>query len=134
MLIVKSSRIHGTGCYAGRDFRKGEIIGEYTGERISHDEADNRYEEWEMTYLFIVDDEIIDATHDKNPVKYINHSCDPNCESEQDGKQILIRAIKRIREGDELTYDYCLDAEDDDPCVCRCGAKGCRGTMKAEDA
>ncbi len=128
------SVIQGTGCYAGRDIRKGELIGEYTGERISEDEADKRYEEIEHTYLFQLDDgQVIDAMHDPNPVKYINHSCDPNCEAfEEDGK-ILIYAMRDITEGEELHYDYSLVADDDDTGLdCSCGAKHCRGTMLGE--
>lgn len=135
-LLVKNSKIHGTGCYAGKDFRKGEIVGEYTGEWITNEEADDRYEDVEETYLFVIDDDTcIDAMNDPNPVKYINHCCEPNCESDQKGNRIFIIAIKDIKKGDELTYDYNLetDPEDDDPLTCNCKAGTCRGTMKAEE-
>lgn len=126
------SGIAGTGCFAAARLRKGRVVGEYTGERLSHDEADRRYADAAETYLFTVDDlEVIDATPDPNPVKYINHSCDPNCESEQDGRRIFIRALRDIEPGEELTYDYCLEVDEaeEDPCTCRCGAPACRGTM-----
>lgn len=135
-LLAKNSKIHGMGCYAGRDFKKGEIVGEYTGEWITNDEADDRYEDVEETYLFEIDDETcIDAMNDPNPVKYINHSCDPNCESDQKGQRIFIIALRSIKEGEELCYDYNLqvDPEDEDPCACNCGSPQCRGDMKDPD-
>ncbi len=135
-LIAKESRIDGTGCYAGKDFKKDDVIGEYTGEHINEEEADERYEDEEKTYLFdIGDGDYIDAMHEDNPIKYINHSCDPNCESEQDGKRILIRALRDITAGEELTYDYHLivDEDDEDDHTCRCGSPHCRGTQRAED-
>ncbi len=132
-LLVKKSAIQGFGCFARRPFRKGEVIGEYTGERLPEEEADDRYGEEGHTYLFITDDgTCIDATHEPNPVKYINHCCDPNCESiERDGR-VFIRALRDIKAGEELHYDYNLqvDEDDDDPCTCFCGSPKCRGTMK----
>lgn len=135
-LIAGPSEIAGTGCFATQRIKKGELIGEYTGERIGDEEADSRYEDEEMTYLFYVEEgEYIDAASDPNPIKYINHSCSPNCESEQDGKRIFVRALRSIAPGEELTYDYCLlvDKEDDEPYTCRCNTPNCRGTMRAPE-
>ncbi len=128
-LLLGESRISGTGCYAGRAFAKGEIVAEYTGERLTEAEADARYPVQVATYLFVTDDRtVIDATDDPNPAKYINHSCDPNCETiERDGR-IFIRALREIAEGEELSYDYNLESEDEEPCSC--GSLNCRGTMK----
>ena len=133
-LVAGPSNIIGTGCFAAVDFKKGDIVGEYTGERIGDEEADKRYDGQEMTYLFYVDDDkYIDAQNDPNPVKYINHSCSPNCESEQDEDRIFIRAVRDIAAGEELTYDYCLlvDEDDDDEYMCKCDTKNCRKTMRA---
>ena len=133
-LVAGPSTIVGTGCFAVVGFKKGDIVGEYTGERIGDEEADSRYEGQEMTYLFYVNDgEYIDALHDSNPVKYINHSCDPNCESEQDDDRIFIRALRDITAGEELTYDYryIVDENDEDEYTCVCGTKNCRKTMRA---
>jgi hypothetical protein len=59
---------------------------------------------------------------------FVNHSCDPNCETDEEGDRVFIASIADIRAGDELTYDYCLyDGDDDAPCFC--GSKGCRGSM-----
>ena len=64
---------------------------------------------------------------------FINHSCDPNCESDEIRGRVIIRAIRKIAPGEELAYDYCLyDGDPDDPALCHCGAKNCRGSMYSE--
>ena len=116
-LLVKQSTIAaaGLGVFAAKQFRKGEIIGEYTGEVVLEDEAFEKHAESEMDYLFdLGNGYVIDPANDPNPIKYINHSCNPNCESDQDGKRIFIRVIKTIKSGEELFYDYCLEPGDDD--------------------
>ncbi len=133
-LIVKKSRVHGTGCFAGCAFKKGELIGEYTGERMTEEEADAKYADDEMTYLFLLDDgTVIDATNDPNPVKYINHSCAPNCEAREEDGTIRIYALRDIKKGEELFYDYNLVADEEDVGLdCHCGAPNCRGTMRGD--
>ncbi|HEU5209466.1 MAG TPA: SET domain-containing protein-lysine N-methyltransferase [Longimicrobiales bacterium] len=139
---VRRSPIQGKGAFATRDIRRGERIGEYRGERISWEEADRRYDdesqERHHTFLFEVDDEtVIDAGVRGSGVKYINHSCDPNCEALIEDGRVFIEALKPIRKGQELFYDYSyvLD-EPHTPAVkkrypCWCGSKNCRGTILA---
>lgn len=135
---LRRSSIHGRGVFALRKIGKGERIIEYTGERISHDEADSRYPADDSTHtmLFIVDDEIvIDATRIGNSARWINHSCRPNCESVDEEGRIYIEAMRDIRAGEEITYDYNLILEErhtpaakrENPCFC--GEKRCRGTL-----
>ena len=138
---VRRSSIHGKGVFALRRIRKGERIIEYKGERISHAEADRRYEaEHEAddphTFLFTVDDKIvIDAARGGNSSRWINHSCSPNCETEDDDGRIYIEALRDIRPGEELTYDYLLYLDErHTPAAkrenrCFCGSRRCRGTM-----
>lgn len=105
----------------------GAHIVEYTGERITPDEADVRYENRDDTYLFGLDDEkyVIDGD---GVAAFINHSCDPNCESDEIEGHVWIIALRDIAAGEELTYDYCLfDGDDESPCCC--GAQSCRGTL-----
>jgi len=65
---------------------------------------------------------------------FINHSCDPNCESDEIDGRVVIRSLRDIRSGEELAYDYCLyDGDPDDPALCFCGAKNCRGSMYSEE-
>lgn len=137
---VRRSRIHGSGVFATRPIPRGARIVEYVGERVSHAEADRRYEHRPVhdahTFLFIVDrDTVIDAGVGGNEARYINHSCRPNCEAEVKRGQIWIRALRNIRPGEELSYEYGIRRDADDPpdvdeiFRCRCGAPRCRGTM-----
>jgi uncharacterized protein len=134
------SEIHGTGVFATRRIVKGCRIIEYLGERVSHGEADRRYagkaESDNHTFLFTVDARtVIDAGVGGNAARYINHSCDPNCETVAAGRRIFIEAVKDIETGEELAYDYMIERDGDDaPNIetvfgCRCGATACRGTM-----
>jgi SET domain-containing protein len=138
--VVRRSRIHGRGVYATRPIAKGTRIVEYLGERISHEQADERYEDKPQddghTFLFVVDDDTcIDAGVGGNEARFINHSCAPNCETLIEASRVFIEAIRRIEPGEELGYDYQLTWEStDDPqelalFACRCGARDCRGTM-----
>jgi hypothetical protein len=140
LCVVKRSRIHGRGVYAARRIRSGTRIIEYVGDRISHAEADARYEmkaeDDGHTFLFVVDDDLcIDAGVGGNAARYINHKCDANCETLIEGRRVFIEAIRTIEPGEELGYDYQLTWEStDDPdelalYACRCGAASCRGTM-----
>ncbi len=137
---VRHSPIHGYGVFAARRIRKGTTILEYLGDRVSHAQADTRYEDKDPndnhTFLFTVDAKtVIDAGVNGNEARYINHACDPNCESTTLGKRIFIEAIRTIQPGEELSYDYQIGRDSDDaPNVdeiyaCRCGAENCRGSM-----
>jgi uncharacterized protein len=139
---IRRSPIQGRGAFARRKIRKGTRIIEYTGERVSHDEADRRYDDEHMerhhTFLFTLDRKTcIDAAVNGNDARYINHSCDPNCEAVIDAGHIWIEALRTIAPGDELVYDYQYeredDAGDDDEKLypCRCGSPKCRGTILA---
>jgi len=137
---IRKSTIHGWGAYATRRIRKGQRIIEYIGQRISHAEAESRYDEDAMehptTYLFTVDENVvIDSTRWGNRAKYINHSCEPNCESVNEDGRIYVEALRNIEPGVELTYDYHLEcdgsygAEWRTRYACRCGSRICRGTL-----
>jgi uncharacterized protein len=140
LIEVRRSAVHGLGVFAAKQIPKGARIIEYVGERVSHDEADRRYEEKDAndshTFLFIVDSKtVIDAGVDGNDARFFNHSCDPNCESTVEKRRVFIEALRDIEPGTELTYDYQIHREDDDPAnidevfACRCGFPNCRGTM-----
>ena len=137
---VRRSTVHGHGAFALRRIRKGTRIVEYLGERVSHKEADRRYESKDAndahTFLFIVDSRtVIDAGVDGNDARFFNHSCDPNCESVVEKRRVYIEALRTIEPGEEMTYDYQIYRDEDDPpgidevFACRCGAAQCRGTM-----
>ena len=129
-LYTAKSAIAGLGCYAARDFKEGETVGQYIGDHISGDEADERYADAEMFYIFMLEDgTCIDP--DEIPEKYMNHSCEPNCETEEDEGKIFIKALRDIKKDEEIVYDYCVVADDDEDLTCHCGTKSCRGTMRA---
>lgn len=140
LVEARDSRVHGRGVYAAVAIKKGMRVIEYLGDRISHAEADRRYAKKGPddghTFLFIASNRtVIDAGTNGNDARYINHSCQPNCETVIENSRVFIDAVRNIKAGDELGYDYQLTWEStDDPAElalyeCRCGAKKCRGTM-----
>jgi uncharacterized protein len=141
---IRRSRIQGRGGFATRRIKRGERIGEYTGERVSQSEADRRYDDDAMsrhhTFLFAVTSRtVIDAAVGGNDTRYINHSCDPNCDAVIERGRVFIDARKPIAEGEELFYDYSYEREKDaGPDVesqypCWCGTAKCRGTILMPD-
>lgn len=130
-LIIRSSSIHAAGCYTTRDIKKGSHVCEYDGPRFTKEEADDRYKDRFITYLFSCGDDgmVIDGF---GTAMFINHSCDPNCETEEDHGRIFVKAIRNIAAGEELTYEYNLHDSDDAEADCHCGAQKCRGTMFSE--
>ncbi len=127
-LIVRSSAIHAAGCYTTTPIRRGARVIEYTGRRITAAEADRRYQDSSVTYLFGLGNGrmVIDG---HGMAMFINHSCDPNCETREKNGRVWIEAIRDIAAGEEITYDYCLYDGGDDEAFCNCGANNCRGTM-----
>jgi uncharacterized protein len=140
---VRRSRIQGRGVFATRKIRKGTRLIEYKGEVIDEDEADRRYpwndDERHHTFLFRLDDgSVIDAGPRGSAAKYINHSCDPNCEAVEEDGRIFIDAIRDIAKGVELVYDYHFILDEPHNAAnkklypCNCGSKKCRGTILAK--
>lgn len=127
-LIIRSSAIHAAGCYTTEPIRKGKRVVEYTGPRITKEQADTKYEHSPTTYLFGVGDgsRVIDG---HGIAMFINHSCEPNCETDEVRGHVWIKAIRDIAPGEELTYDYNLYDGDDDEAFCNCGAVICRRSM-----
>ena len=139
---TRRSGVHGKGVFAVQDIAEGEPIIEYTGEIISWQEAQDRHPhdpaQPNHTFYFHVDeDRVIDANYGGNSSRWINHSCDPNCFADEQGGRIFITALRNIRAGEELSYDYGLIVEErytpklkaEYPCWC--GSANCRGTLLA---
>jgi hypothetical protein len=144
-IAVRNSPIHGRGVYAARALAKGEKVIEYKGEFITWKECDRRPpsdpNDPHHTFFFSLSDgkHVIDAAVGGNAARWINHACNPNCETEEDedGRRVFIKARRNINAGEELNYDYGLIIDERiTPTVkknyeCRCGARNCRGTMLA---
>lgn len=137
---IRKSPVAGMGAFALRPIRKGTRLIEYVGERISQAKADARYDDDAMehhhTFLFTVDSRtVIDASFGGNEARFINHSCEPNCEARLEDKRVFIEAIADIASGAELFYDYGLERNEPfqeswkELYGCKCGAATCRGTM-----
>lgn len=138
---VRRSGVHGKGVFALQPIEPGEVLIEYTGDRIDWDEALRRHphdpSNPEHTFYFqLRTGEVIDALYDGNASRWINHSCDPNCEAEEtDDGRVFIKALRPIAPGEELSYDYGLTIDERyTPALkkryeCRCGAPHCRHTM-----
>jgi hypothetical protein len=132
-LMIRSSAIHAAGCYTTVAIRKGALVAEYTGYPLSKEEADRTYDaSAAVTYLFGLGDGsmVIDG---HSMAMFINHSCRPNCETEEDEGRVWIKAIRNIAAGEEITYDYCLYDGGEDEARCNCGVEKCRGTMYSRE-
>jgi hypothetical protein len=138
---VRNSIIHGRGVFAARKIRKGKTVLEYCGERTTwaiasrrpDSDPDNPYH----TFVFeLTDGKVIDAGRRGNAARWVNHSCDPNCETyeDEDGR-VFIEARRKIKAGEEITYDYRLSWDGRvtrkvrEAFACRCGTSRCRGSM-----
>lgn len=140
---VRTSKIHGRGVFARRPIRKGVRVIEYTGPIISAKEADKLGAQGDQghshTMLFQVDAKRVINGNEGGDARYINHSCDPNCETVQDGDKIFIESLRSIKQGEELVYDYHLQVEGritdkvKKEYACFCASPKCRGTQIAAD-
>jgi SET domain-containing protein len=146
-IALRRSPIHGNGVFATADIPAETTLVEYRGRRLAHADADEIYGdtlETGHTFLFTLNDEyVIDANVQGNTARWINHSCAPNCEpllvehpgADRAKDRVVIDAKRRIRAGEELTYDYGITLEVPQTAklkkiwACRCGAKNCTGTM-----
>lgn len=140
LVAVGRSGIHGRGVFALRSIPKGTRIIEYTGERISWKQAQelppNDPKNPHHTFFFSLDNGmVINAGVNGNDARWINHSCTPNCEIRDQNGRIYIYALRNLKNGEELFYDYRLEPADrrtralEKLFRCDCGTARCRGTM-----
>jgi uncharacterized protein len=138
---ARQSGVHGKGVFALVPIAKGEDVIEYTGKIITWKQAQAQHphnpQEPNHTFFFHIDEKrVIDGLYG-NIARWINHSCAPNCEADEDEGRVFIKALRNIKAGEELNYDYGLILEERyTPRVkaeypCWCGAKTCRGTLLA---
>lgn len=131
--VVRESTIHGSGVFAARDIVAGEKIVEYRGEKITKAEAEQRGLAREArkdgagrVYIFELNQRYdLDGDIPDNPAKFINHSCEENCEAVLERGKVWIYSKREIRAGEELTYDYGYALEHFLDHPCRCGSPRC---------
>jgi len=133
----KKSGINNLGLFAKSDIKKGEKVIEYKGRKFTHKqvEEDDRFDNSKAIYLFTLNERyVLDGDTKTNTAKYINHSCDPNCEVDIIKGKIWIIAIKDIKKGNELSYDYGFGYDKDfRQFPCKCGSKICCGYIVRDD-
>jgi Proteins containing SET domain len=131
-LIFKESPIHGLGGFAKRDILAGTRVIEYLGEKIDKQESLRRCEA-NNQYIFALNErEDLDGNVDWNPARFINHSCAPNCEIVWDGSHLWLDAMRNIKAGEEITFNYGYDLVDYREYPCACGSAECVGFIVAE--
>ncbi len=139
---VRHSKIHGNGVFATRKIPAGACIIEYQGKRITEKQAEKRFgldpENPFHTFFFSLESgKLIDGGDEGNDARWINHSCEPNCEAQEEKGRVFIHALRDIARGEELNYDYGLVIDEKmtkalkKAYECRCGSADCRGTMLA---
>ena len=146
MWKVKKSKVHGSGVFATKDIKKNIQVIEYIGEKVSKSEGDRRSanriknylnsEETGSVYIFELNSKYdIDGAVEYNKARFINHSCNPNCEVDIINDKIWISSIKNIKCGEELSYDYgyAFDKNDYKDHICKCGFKNCIGYIISSD-
>ena len=142
----KKSKIHGKGIIASENIKKGTKIIQYLGEKITKKEGDRRSalrikrylnkKNEGSVYVFELNKRYdLDGSFFYNKARYINHSCQPNCEVDIIKNEIWISSIKRIKKGDELNYDYGYPFDEDDfsDHVCKCGSINCIGYIISQE-
>jgi SET domain-containing protein len=139
---VRLSKIHGNGVFAARKIPAGARIIEYQGKRISDKQAEKRFgldpKNPHHTFFFSLESgKLIDGGDQGNDARWVNHSCAPNCEAQEEKGRVYIHALRDIKRGEELNYDYALIIEEKMSAAlkrayaCRCGSPECRGSMLA---
>ena len=146
-IVARRSPIHGTGVFARRKLAADTEVIQYKGKLITHDEADDQYGdggETGHTFLFTLNELfILDANVRGNDARWINHSCDPNCQAvlyedkkgDRTKDRVVVETLREIKRGEELTYDYGITLEVRHTArlkkiwACRCGSANCTGTM-----
>lgn len=141
-IIVKNSKVHGKGVFARKNIPEGTKVIEYVGEKLTKAQSDKRSDEQlekakhgdGAVYIFELNKRYdIDGNVPWNTARLINHSCDPNCETDIVKGHIWIIALRDIKKSEELSYDYNFDIDDYEEHPCRCGSKNCVGYIVGED-
>ena len=133
---IKKSKIDKNGLYANQDIKKGTKVIEYKGKIITAKQSENnpKFDNEKAIYLFNLNKRYdLDGDFKFNTARLINHSCDPNCEVYGEGYKVWVYALKDIKKGDELSYDYGFSFDKDyRQFPCKCASKYCCGYIVRE--
>ena len=133
---IKKSNIDNKGLYAAKNIKAGKIVIYYKGKLVTKKEVEKnpKFDNDKAIYLFNLNNRYdLDGDFKYNDARLINHSCNPNCEVEGKGLKLWITAIRDIKKGEELSYDYGFGYDEDyKQFVCKCGAKNCVGYIVRE--
>ena len=140
-LVLRNTGDRGKGVFANASVERGTLIIEYKGQRRRWSEFGGK-DDLEYVFLMDIEDDngqfVIDPRYKGNLARFINHSCAPNCEAISHGKRVFIQSLRKIKVGEEITYDYQLELgtkptrKDRLRFPCACGATKCRGTLLAK--
>ena len=133
---IKKSNIDNKGLYASKNIKAKQIVIHYKGKLVTKKEVEKnpKFDNDKAIYLFNLNNRYdLDGDFEYNAARLINHSCDPNCEVNGKGLKLWIFAIRDIKKGEELSYDYGFGYDEDyKQFVCKCGAKNCVGYIVRE--
>ena len=133
---VKKSNIDQRGLYAAKNIKAGSKVIYYKGKIITKKETERnpKYATEKAIYLFNLNNRYdLDGDFEYNTARLVNHSCNPNCESDGKGLKLWIFALRDIVKGEELTYDYGFGFDKDyKDFICKCGAANCCGYIVRE--
>ena len=133
---IKKSKIDKNGLYANCNIKRGTKIIEYKGKLVTvkNSEKDPKFDNSKAIYLFGINKKYdLDGNFSFNTARLINHSCEPNCEVFGEGLKVWVFAMKNIKKGEELSYDYGFSFDQDyKNYPCNCGSKNCAGYIIRE--
>ena len=133
---IKKSNIDNKGLYAAKNIKAGKIVIYYKGKLVTKKEVEKnpKFDNDKAIYLFIINNRYdMDGDFEYNDARLINHSCNPNCEVDGKGLKLWIFALRDIKKGEELSYDYGFGYDKDyNQFICKCGAKNCVGYIVRE--
>ena len=133
---IKKSNIDNKGLYASKNIKAKQIVIHYKGKLVTKKEVEKnpKFDNDKAIYLFNVNNRYdLDGDFEYNDARLINHSCNPNCEVDGKGLKLWIFALRDIKKGEELSYDYGFGYDKDyKQFVCKCGANNCVGYIVRE--
>lgn len=128
-VFIRPSPINGLGVFAKRSFRKGERLLEIDDSRIVDEAHPLRPGEEARHCDYLSGGKVVLM---RRPERYINHSCDPNSYVKTVSGRRLVIALRDLAEGEEITYDYCINGDGATTWFCHCGAARCRREIHSD--